>query len=79
MGTPTSDKSRAVAFILALLFGVLGFHRMYLGKVVSGVVMLILTLTFIGLWITAFWALIDIVMILVGKMEDSKRELVLTW
>ena len=54
-----SDRNKYVAALLAFFLGVLGVHRFYLGRTGSGVAMLILTLTAVGLLVSAPWALID--------------------
>ena len=63
-------KSKVVAFLLAFFLGTLGVQRFYLGHVVSGVVMLVLSLTFFGLIITVPWALIDCILILAGGLKS---------
>lgn len=65
-------RSKAVAFLLAFLLGTLGVHRFYLGLTGSGVVMLLLSFTFIGLVVTVPWALIDCVLILTGGLRDRE-------
>lgn len=60
-----SDKSRALAAILAFFFGVFGAHRFYVGKIKSAIFQLI---TFGGLGI---WAFIDFIIILFGEFKDS--------
>lgn len=74
-----SKKSRAVAAILCFLFGALGFHRFYLGKIVTGVIMLVLTITFVFIWVSAIWALVDFIVILVGSAQDKEGNLVANW
>ena len=58
---------RAVGTAYLLFFtgmlGLLGAHRFYLGRTVSAVLMLVLTLTILGLIITIPWALIDLFLI----------------
>lgn len=43
----TAGKSRVIAALLALLFGGVGFHKMYLGKVAQGVLYLLFCWTYI--------------------------------
>ncbi|MBK1698980.1 TM2 domain-containing protein [Rhodovibrio salinarum] len=61
-----SEKSMVPAALLCFFFGALGFHRFYVGKIITGILMI---LTFGGLGI---WALIDFVMIIVGSFKDSE-------
>lgn len=37
---PVSDKSRGIAFILALVLGIFGAHRFYVGKVGTAILMI---------------------------------------
>ncbi|RIA45698.1 TM2 domain-containing protein [Hephaestia caeni] len=63
-------RNKYVAALLAFLFGVLGVHRFYLGRTGSGIVMLVLSLTVIGLVVTGLWALIDTIRYLVMPEEE---------
>lgn len=54
-----SDRNKYIAALLAFFFGVFGVHRFYLGRNGSGVAMLILSITAVGLLVSAPWALID--------------------
>ena len=63
--TGNSEKSFVATLILCILFGSLGVHRFYVGKVGTGILML---LTFGGLEI---WTLVDIIVIAVGNFKDS--------
>jgi TM2 domain-containing membrane protein YozV len=74
-----STKSRLVALLLALFFGPMGIHRMYAGKVGSGVTMLLLTIFAIGLPITMIWALIDLIVIIAGQFKDSEDKFISSW
>ena len=60
-----SEKSFVATLVLCLLIGGLGVHRFYVGKIGTGIVML-LTLGGLGIW-----TLIDIIMIAVQKFKDS--------
>jgi TM2 domain len=71
--TPPSDKSRGIAFILALVLGVFGAHRFYVGKMGTGVLMLC---TAGGLGI---WYLYDVIMVASGSFRDSEGRRVLRW
>ena len=64
-GSGISEKGFVPTLLLAILLGGLGVHRFYVGKVGTGILML---LTFGGCGI---WALIDVVMIAVGNFKDS--------
>nr|WP_082866820.1 TM2 domain-containing protein [Paenibacillus elgii] len=61
-----SPKSFVAALLLAFFFGSLGVHRFYVGKVGTGILMLI-TLGGFGVW-----TLIDFIMIAVGSFTDSE-------
>ncbi len=77
-----SDKSKVVAAVLAFFLGTLGIHRFYLGKIGSGIAMLVLwiisavlSLVLVGAFgfvILGIWALVDFILILVGSLKDSK-------
>ena len=60
-----SDKTKVVAALLCFFVGTLGVHRFYVGKIGTGVAM-ILTLGGCGIW-----AFIDLIMILVGSFKDA--------
>jgi hypothetical protein len=72
-GRPVSPRSRLAATLLCFFLGVLGVHRFYVGKVGTGVLQL---LTFGGLGI---WALVDLVLIIVGSFRDKEERLLLNW
>ena len=61
-----SDKNFVVAILLCLFVGALGVHRFYVGKVGTGIIQLI-TLGGLGIW-----ALIDLIMIIVGAFKDKQ-------
>ncbi len=61
-----SDKGFVPTALLAFFLGPLGAHRFYVGKIGTGLLMLV---TFGGLGI---WALIDFIMIIVGSFKDKE-------
>jgi len=60
-----SEKSFVSTLILCLLLGGLGVHRFYVGKVGTGIIML-MTLGGLGIW-----TLIDLIRIAVQRFTDS--------
>lgn len=69
-GAFVSDKGFVPAILLCFFLGTLGIHRFYVGKIGTGILML---LTFGGLGI---WTIIDFVLIAVGSFRDAQgREL----
>jgi len=68
-----SPKSRLAAVLLCFLLGVFGAHRFYVGKIGTGILMLV---TFGGFGI---WALIDLILIIVGSFKDKEGRLVFRW
>jgi len=68
-----SPKSRLAALLLGFLLGVFGAHRFYVGKIGTGILMLV---TAGGLMI---WSLIDLIIIIVGSFRDKEGRLVFLW
>lgn len=65
-----SQKGFVPTLLLCFFLGALGVHRFYVGKVGTGILML-LTLGGFGIW-----ALIDFVMIAVGSFTDKQGNFV---
>ena len=68
-----SPKSRTIALLLCFFLGVFGAHRFYAGRILMGVIYLF---TLGGLGIA--W-LVDLLLILFGKMRDANRLPITTW
>ncbi len=68
-----SDKSRAVAFLLCAMLGWLGVHRFYVGKIGTGLLMIV---TFAGFGV---WLLVDLVLITLGVFRDKPGRPVFRW
>ena len=67
-----SDRNTYVAAILAFLLGAFGIHDFYLGYTSRGVIKIVLTLLVVTSFISGIWSIVDLVLILTGKMGDSK-------
>jgi TM2 domain-containing membrane protein YozV len=74
-----SPKSRLVAALLAWLLGPFGGARFYVGKTGSAIALLLISFTFVGLFITIPWALIDLVVILAGGFKDGEGLAITRW
>jgi TM2 domain-containing membrane protein YozV len=61
-----SPKSQIILVLLCIFLGILGVHRFYIGRVISGLLML-LTLGGFG-----FWVYIDMIFIIVDDMTDME-------
>ena len=68
-GVEYSDKKKITALLLAIFLGGLGVHRFYVGKIGTGIVWLLTGGCF------GIGAIIDIVMIAVGKFKDKQGRL----
>jgi TM2 domain-containing membrane protein YozV len=58
-------KSHTVAMILCFFFGVLGVHRFYMGKIVTGILMLV---TYGGFGI---WMFVDMIIFIFSNFNDG--------
>ena len=65
-----NDRNKYVAAVIAFLLGSLGIHRFYLGRTGSGIAMLVLTCTVVGLLITGPWAFVDMIRYLIMSDEE---------
>ncbi|MBD3300161.1 MAG: NINE protein [Candidatus Moranbacteria bacterium] len=63
---PKSEKAFVPAILLCFFLGSLGIHRFYVGKIGTGILMLV-TLGGFGIWV-----LIDLVMIVTGNFKDAE-------
>ena len=68
-----SEKKRIIAFLLCFFLGCFGAHRFYAGKIGTGVAQL---LTFGGL---GLWAVIDFILIIIGKFTDKDGNVLEVW
>lgn len=65
-GVQLSEKGFVPALLLCFFLGTFGIHRFYVGKIGTGILML-LTLGGLGIW-----TLIDFIVIAVGSFRDKE-------
>lgn len=68
-----TDKKILPAFLLCFFLGVFGAHRFYVGKTGTAILQ-ILTLGGLGIW-----ALIDMIIIIVGGFTDKEGNKLTEW
>lgn len=66
----SSDKGFVPTLLLCFFLGAFGAHRFYVGKIGTGILML-LTLGGLGIW-----TLIDFIIIAVGSFKDKEGNLI---
>jgi len=72
-----AQKSTTVAYVLLIFLGGLGFHRFYIGKVISGLIILVLSLMgmfvpFVSI-IVGLWLLFDLFTFFVAVDKVNKK------
>ena len=65
-----SDKGFLYTILLCFFLGIICIHRFYVGKVGTGILML-LTLGGFGIWV-----IVDFILIVVGKFHDSEGRVI---
>jgi TM2 domain-containing membrane protein YozV len=66
-----SPKKKSIALLLCIIFGMIGIHRFYLGKILTGILMIIFSITVYLAWITAIWVFIDAIRLIFTSQKDS--------
>ena len=78
MAFQSQKKSVGAAYVLWFFLGLLGAHRFYLGQTGTAIAQLILSITVIGLIVSAVWVLVDAFLIpgLVEKRIEEIRRVI---
>ena len=71
---PESERRILPALLLGLLLGVFGAHRFYVGKVGTGILMILTFGGFFGIWV-----LIDLFVIVSGNFRDAQGRRLNVW
>ena len=94
-----SPKTRLSVALLAFFLGASGVHRIYIGKLETGIVQAAILhfciifimrnvimyehytdiIAFLLLVAVHLWALVDAILVLVGKFKDENGKYILTW
>lgn len=74
-GNIISPKSRLITLLLCLFLGILGIHRFYVGKIGTGILMILLMFTGIG----EIWLFIDFLLIVFGAFTDKNGFKIKNW
>ncbi|WP_019220427.1 TM2 domain-containing protein [Bartonella senegalensis] len=73
------EPSKPMLALICWFTGVFGVHRFMVGKVKTGALMLILSLTLFGLIVTGIWAIVDFIVIAAGKFTDKNGKQITRW
>ncbi|WLR42548.1 TM2 domain-containing protein [Bacillus carboniphilus] len=65
-----SEKNWVATILLCVFLGGFGVHRFYVGKIGTGILMLV---TFGGLGV---WAIIDLIVIILGNFKDKEGNVI---
>ena len=67
-----SSRSRMVTFLLSLLIfcGFAGVHRIYAGKVITGIIQ------FATVGLFGLWQLLDMILFICGAFEDKECKII---
>lgn len=67
-----SEKSWLVCFLLLIFLGLIGAHKFYAGRILSAIILLIFSITIIGLIVSILIWIIDLIKLLSGNFRDAK-------
>ncbi|WP_336279073.1 TM2 domain-containing protein [Bartonella sp. CB175] len=65
------EQLKVMFALLCWCTGLFGVHRFMVGKIWTGALMLILSISFVGLLISGVWMFVDFILILAGQFSDK--------
>ncbi|MGF7156685.1 TM2 domain-containing protein [Bartonella heixiaziensis] len=74
-----SEPTRPMLTLICWFSGIFGVHRFMVGRVWTGALMLILSLSIVGLIITGIWVIVDFIVIAAGKFTDKNGNKITRW
>ena len=74
-----SSKSRLVLILLIVFLGMLGVHRMYAGKWITGIIMLLGFISFYLILFVGLWLIYDLIIAITGEFTDKEGGFIRNW
>lgn len=75
MATEISTRRRSVSLLICIFGGLFGLHRFYVGRWVTGILMMLATLAHVGV----VWWVIDLVWLSIGSFRDAQGRRIAEW
>ena len=66
-----SEPSQGIALILAYALGIFGADKFYIGLTTQGIIMLVLSITVIGLFVTVPWTYVSCLLLIISILWNS--------
>ncbi len=73
-----SNKSSLIALFLCAFLGLFGVHRLYIGKITSGIMMLVFTIIGVFSFVSIIWTVIDLIRIMANDLKDINNKTLVT-
>ncbi|WP_336287834.1 TM2 domain-containing protein [Bartonella sp. CB60] len=68
------EQLKVMLALICWFAGIFGVHRFMVGKFWTGILMLILSLSVVGLVISGIWAIIDFIVIVAGRFSKKNGD-----
>ncbi|MBX4336211.1 NINE protein [Bartonella raoultii] len=70
-GHQTAERLKLKLAIFCCFVGFIGVHRFMVGRIGTGILMVLISLTVVGLIVTAIWSTIDLLYILTDRFTNK--------